>query len=51
MYPVSPPPRGSYEPDRGSNVAGSRCYFLKNAGVLLNQAIINFGIAFLRERG
>ena len=39
-----------YEPDRGAAVAGSRCYFLKNAGVLLNQALINFGVAFLRKK-
>ncbi|GMH69521.1 hypothetical protein TL16_g05179 [Triparma laevis f. inornata] len=41
---------GGYEPVRGTNVAGHRGYFLKNAGVLLNQAIINFSIAFLGER-
>ncbi len=40
-----------YEPIRGQNVAGHRAYFLKNAGVLLNQALINYGIAFLRKRG
>ncbi|EED90361.1 seryl-trna synthetase [Thalassiosira pseudonana CCMP1335] len=40
-----------YEPIRGQNVAGHRGYFLKNAGVLLNQALINYGIAFLRKRG
>jgi seryl-tRNA synthetase len=40
-----------YEPTRGVNVAGHRGYFLKNAGVLLNQALINYGIAFLRKRG
>mmetsp|Transcript_34325 Transcript_34325/g.79388 ORF Transcript_34325/g.79388 Transcript_34325/m.79388 type:complete len:484 (-) Transcript_34325:118-1569(-) len=40
-----------YEPLRGQNVAGHRGYFLKNAGVLLNQALINYGIAFLRKRG
>ena len=28
---------GGYEPDRGSTVAGHRGYFLKDAGVLLNQ--------------
>lgn len=39
-----------YEPVRGQNVAGHRGYFLKNAGVLLNQAIINYAIAFLRKR-
>ena len=42
---------GGYEPQRGQNVAGHRAYFLTNAGVLLNQAIINYGIAFLTERG
>jgi len=42
---------GGYEPTRGSQVAGHRAYFLTNAGVLLNQAIINYGIAFLTERG
>ncbi|EJK76202.1 hypothetical protein THAOC_02052, partial [Thalassiosira oceanica] len=40
-----------YEPMRGQQVAGHRGYFLKNAGVLLNQALINYGIAFLRKRG
>eukprot|EP00816_Leptocylindrus_hargravesii_P007582 CAMPEP_0196811786 /NCGR_PEP_ID=MMETSP1362-20130617/20058_1 /TAXON_ID=163516 /ORGANISM="Leptocylindrus danicus, Strain CCMP1856" /LENGTH=478 /DNA_ID=CAMNT_0042187169 /DNA_START=23 /DNA_END=1459 /DNA_ORIENTATION=- len=40
-----------YEPTRGQGVAGHRAYFLKNAGVLLNQAIINYGIAFLRKKG
>lgn len=40
-----------YEPVRGQNVAGHRAYFLKNAGVLLNQALINYGIAFLQKRG
>jgi seryl-tRNA synthetase len=39
-----------YEPIRGQNVAGHRAYFLKNAGVLLNQALINYAIAFLRKR-
>ena len=40
-----------YEPVRGSNVAGHRGYFLKNSGVLLNQALINFSISFLTARG
>ena len=39
-----------YEPIRGQNVAGHRAYFLKNAGVMLNQALINYGIAFLQKR-
>merc|ERR1712166_125484 len=42
---------GGYEPTRGSQVAGHRAYFLTNAGVMLNQAIINYSIAFLAERG
>ena len=42
---------GGYEPVRGSAVGGHRAYFLTNAGVLLNQALINYGIAFLAERG
>lgn len=42
---------GGYEPVRGSNVGGHRAYFLTNAGVLLNQALINYGIAFLSARG
>eukprot|EP00339_Tiarina_fusa_P005133 CAMPEP_0117023352 /NCGR_PEP_ID=MMETSP0472-20121206/17438_1 /TAXON_ID=693140 ORGANISM="Tiarina fusus, Strain LIS" /NCGR_SAMPLE_ID=MMETSP0472 /ASSEMBLY_ACC=CAM_ASM_000603 /LENGTH=480 /DNA_ID=CAMNT_0004729447 /DNA_START=74 /DNA_END=1516 /DNA_ORIENTATION=+ len=42
---------GGYEPQRGQNVAGHRAYFLTNAGVLLNQAIINYGISFLGARG
>jgi len=31
-------------------VAGGRGYFLKHYGVLLNQALINFGLAFLLKR-
>ena len=42
---------GGFEPQRGQNVAGHRSYFLTNAGVLLNQALINYGIAFLSDRG
>lgn len=42
---------GGYEPVRGQAVAGHRGYFLTNAGVLLNQAILNYGIAFLMQRG
>ncbi|POO02240.1 Serine-tRNA ligase, type [Trema orientale] len=35
----------------GANVAGGRGFYLKGAGVLLNQALINFGLSFLRKRG
>ncbi|KAF9603426.1 hypothetical protein IFM89_036127 [Coptis chinensis] len=35
---------------RGANVAGGRGFYLKGAGVLLNQALINFGLMFLAKR-
>ncbi|VAH87751.1 unnamed protein product [Triticum turgidum subsp. durum] len=35
----------------GADVAGGRGFFLKGNGVLLNQALINFGLTFLRIRG
>lgn len=35
----------------GANVAGGRGYYLKGDGVLLNQALINFALNFLRKRG
>jgi len=35
------------ELERGSKVAGHRGYYLKGPGVLLNQALINFGLATL----
>eukprot|EP01036_Dinobryon_divergens_P023761 gene23761-32147_t len=41
---------GGYEPERGAQVAGHRGYFLRDVGVMLNQAFINYGIAFLRAR-
>ena len=33
--------------ERGSKVAGHRGYYLKGVGVMLNQALINFGISSL----
>ena len=42
---------GGYEPERGVGVAGHRAYFLRDVGVLLNQAFINYGVTFLRQRG
>lgn len=41
---------GGYEPERGARVAGHRAYFFTDVGVLLNQAVINYGISFLRAR-
>ena len=37
--------------DKGTDVAGSRGYYLKNEGVLLNQALINFALQFGVGRG
>ena len=39
-----------YEPERGVGVAGHRAYFLKGVGLLLNQALINYGLSFLGAR-
>lgn len=36
--------------ERGQKLSGHRGYFLRGAGVLLNQALINFGISFLMQR-
>ncbi|KAJ3682585.1 hypothetical protein LUZ60_015158 [Juncus effusus] len=37
--------------EKGADVAGGRGYYLKGDGVLLNLALINFGLAFLTSRG
>ncbi|KAJ3511276.1 hypothetical protein NLJ89_g4192 [Agrocybe chaxingu] len=37
--------------DRGAKVAGHRGYYLTNDGVDLNQALISYGLDFLREKG
>ena len=39
-----------YNSSSGQIVAGHRGYFLKGVGVMLNQALINYGLAFLRKR-
>lgn len=39
-----------YDPERGAKVAGHRGYFLRDIGVRLNQALINYGMDFLRKR-
>lgn len=36
--------------ERGQKIAGHRGYFLKGVGVLLNQALINYGLSFLMPR-
>ena len=37
--------------ERGTDVAGGRGYYLKGAGCLLNQAMVNYALAFLSSRG
>lgn len=39
-----------YDPERGVRVVGHRGYFLRNAGVFLNQALINYGLSFLAKK-
>jgi seryl-tRNA synthetase len=39
-----------YAAEQGSNVAGHRGYFLTEAGLMLNQALIRYGIASLRKK-
>jgi seryl-tRNA synthetase len=39
-----------YDDERGRKVAGHRGYFLKNAGVRLNQALINYAVDFLQKK-
>ena len=40
-----------YDPERGAKIAGHRGYFLKGFGVLMNQALINYGINFMINKG
>ncbi|KAI9772962.1 MAG: Cytosolic seryl-tRNA synthetase [Geoglossum simile] len=40
-----------YDPERGVKVVGHRGYFLKQYGVFLNQALINYGLEFLSSKG
>ncbi|GAA5940428.1 hypothetical protein JCM3775_005089 [Rhodotorula graminis] len=42
---------GMLEMDRGTKVAGHRGYYLVGDGVDLNQALITYGLEFLREKG
>ena len=39
-----------YDPERGTKISGHRGYFLRNWGVFLNQAMINYGLDFLAKR-
>mmetsp|Transcript_14680 Transcript_14680/g.31958 ORF Transcript_14680/g.31958 Transcript_14680/m.31958 type:complete len:456 (-) Transcript_14680:582-1949(-) len=42
---------GIVDLEAGATVAGGRGYYLKDEGVLLNQALINFGLQFAYKRG
>lgn len=41
---------GGYDAARGQKIAGHRGYFLTGPGVLLNNALINYGINFLYKK-
>lgn len=41
---------GGFDPERGSKIAGHRGFFLKGYGVLLNQALIHYGMQFLMKK-
>ncbi|KAK9449914.1 uncharacterized protein V1518DRAFT_415052 [Limtongia smithiae] len=40
-----------YDPERGAKISGHRGFFLRNYGVFLNQALINYGLSFLVSKG
>jgi len=42
---------GAVEFEAGNDVCGHRGYFLTGPGVLLNQALLNYGLAFMSMRG
>ncbi|KAL1408452.1 Cytosolic seryl-tRNA synthetase [Vanrija albida] len=41
----------AFDTERGAKINGHRGYFLTNDGVDLNQALINYGLDFLRKNG
>lgn len=41
---------GGVDFERGTKISGHKGYFLKDIGVLLNQALINYSLAFLRKK-
>mmetsp|Transcript_38273 Transcript_38273/g.78485 ORF Transcript_38273/g.78485 Transcript_38273/m.78485 type:complete len:480 (-) Transcript_38273:309-1748(-) len=45
------PMLGLADTEKGAQIAGNRGYFLMGDGVLLNQALISYGLAFLVPRG
>jgi seryl-tRNA synthetase len=53
VFPYSSrfPPPVFNDPRTGAKIAGHRGYFLTNDGVDLNQALISYGLDFLRKKG
>lgn len=41
---------GGYDPQRGAGVVGHRGYYLTGPGLALNQALIAYGLSFLRKK-
>lgn len=41
----------AFDMERGAKISGHRGFFLTDNGVDLNQALINYGLDFLRKRG
>lgn len=44
-------PRGLVDFERGANVAGAKFYFLKEEVAILEQALVRYGIDFMRKEG
>ena len=42
---------GGFDQERGTKIAGHRGYYLTGPGVLLNQALIQYGMKFLMQKG
>ena len=42
---------GFFDSERGTAIAGHRGFFLRGWGVILNLALINYGLAFLMRKG
>ncbi|EER19492.1 seryl-tRNA synthetase, cytoplasmic, putative [Perkinsus marinus ATCC 50983] len=42
---------GAMDQERGINIVGHRGYFLRGVGVLLNMALINYGMSLLVKKG
>ncbi len=41
---------GGVDYERGTKISGHKAYFLKDIGVLLNQALVNYSLAWLKKK-